>query len=300
MTVNTGNRLARPAPVPKPDEPSFIGRVVKAVRYLSGSPTAMIGSFIVLFWVLVAILAPWLAPYDPNAIDYVALANPRPSEAYLLGTDHLGRDILSRLIWGARTVLIVAPLGILSALIVGSTMGMVAGYYGGWVDEVLSRFSDLVLAFPVLILYVLLITTLGASAVNIILAVTISSSPAIGRLVRGQVLELRTRDYVAAAKLRGESAAYIMLVEILPNTRGPIIIDACLRIGWTIIMIGVLGFLGLGLPPPTPDWGGMVKDAAKVIFSYPHMAIFPSVAISSLVVGFNLLADGLRELADRD
>lgn len=289
-----------PTPAADTERYGLLSRVGGFLRYLLGSPTAMIGSGIILFWVLIAIFAPLLAPYDPNAIDYVALANPRPSETYLLGTDHLGRDILSRLIWGARTVLLVAPLGILSALVVGCIIGLTAGYYGGWIDEILSRLSDLVLAFPILILYVLLITTLGASAGNIILAVTVSSAPAIGRLVRGQVLELRTRDYVAAAKLRGESALYIMLVEILPNTRGPIIIDACLRIGWTIIMIGVLGFLGLGLPPPTPDWGGMVKDAAKVIFSYPHMAIFPSIAISSLVVGFNLLADGLRELADRD
>jgi peptide/nickel transport system permease protein len=300
MATETRTGIDRATPKSAAQEAGGGNRFMRIVRYLSASKTATIGSVIVLFWVVVAILAPWIAPYDPNVIDYAALGNPRPSGTYILGTDHLGRDMLSRIIWGARTVLIVAPLAVLSAFVVGSTIGMVAGYYGGWIDELLSRLSDLVLAFPVLILYVLLITTMGPSALNIILAVTISSSPAIGRLVRGQVLDLRTRDYVAAAKLRGDSAAYIMAVEILPNTRGPLIIDGCLRFGWTIITIGVLGFLGLGLPPPTPDWGGMVKDAAKVIFSYPHMALFPSIALSSLVVGFNLLADGLRELSDRD
>lgn len=270
------------------------------VRRLGDSPVAMMGAGLIVFWAVVAILAPWIAPHDPIVIDYEALLDPRPNRVYLLGTDQLGRDILSRIIWGARTVLIVAPTAVFSAYVVGCTMGSVAAYYGGWIDDLLSRLSDVIMAFPVLILYVLLITTLGPSALNIILAVTISASPNVARIVRGQVLDLRNRDYVAAAKLRGESAPYIIVVEILPNAAGPLIIDACLRLGWTIIAIGVLGFLGLGLPPPDPDWGGMVKDATKTMFSYPHMAIFPSIAISSLVIGFNLLADGLRELADRD
>jgi len=152
-----------------------------------------------------------------------------------------------------------------------------------------------ILAFPVLILYVILIANIGPSVINIIVATTIASAPGIGRIVRGLVLDLKEREYVAAARLRAESTLYIMIVELLPNCRGPLIVDACLRIGYTIITIGILGFLGLGLPPPNPDWGGMVRETTTVINVWPLMSIAPSVAIVSLVLGFNLLADGMRE-----
>jgi peptide/nickel transport system permease protein len=158
----------------------------------------------------------------------------------------------------------------------------------------------MILSFPVIILYLIIISVFGPSAFNIVLAVTVIASPQVARIVRGLTLELRERDYVAAAKMRGESAVYIMLVEVLPNARGPLIVDACLRMGYTTIAIGVLGFLGLGLPPPDPDWGGMVKDTYGMMSSFPHMSLFPCAAISSLVVGFNLLADGLREISMRD
>ncbi len=278
----------------------IVASVRIALRYIGTSPTAAIGLGIVVFWILVALLAPLIAPHNPIAIDYDALNDPRPNARYWLGTDQLGRDILSRIIWGARTVLTVAPLAVACAYIAGCAMGSIAAYYGGWIDEVLSRLSDVILSFPILVLYILLITTLGASAFNIVLAVTVASSPSVSRIVRGLVLDLRTRDYVAAARLRGENVAYIIIVEILPNAAGPLIVDSCLRLGWTIIAIGILGFLGLGLPPPDPDWGGMVREATRVVFTYPHTALFPSIAISSLVVGLNLLADGLRELARRD
>jgi peptide/nickel transport system permease protein len=172
---------------------------------------------------------------------------------------------------------------------------MLAGYFGGWIEVIVDRFSDLVLAFPVLILYVILIANVGASVVNIVIATTIASAPGIGRIVRGLVLDLKQQEYVAAARLRAESTFYIMVCELLPNCRGPLLVDACLRIGYTIITIGVLGFLGLGLPPPNPDWGGMVRETTTVINVWPLMSIAPSVAIVSLVLGFNLLADGMRE-----
>ena len=232
------------------------------------------------------------------------LADPTPKwmpwEEHWLGTDELGRDVWSRLIWGSRTVLIVAPIAVAMAYLVGCTMGMLAGYMGGWVDMLISRISDIILSFPVLILFIILISAFGPSAFNIIVAVTLASSPGIGRIVRGMILDLRNQEYVDAAKIRGESVFYIMVVELLPNARGPLIVDACVRMGYTIITIGVLGFLGLGLPPPDPDWGGMVVKAKAVISVWPHMAILPSIAISSLVVGFNLLADGLREISMRD
>ena len=275
-------------------------RVLRAIGLLRESPVAIIGSGLVLFWVVVAILAPWLSPYGPNAIDFTALADPTPSAVHWLGTDHLGRDMVSRLAWGARTVLTVAPIAVLTAYLIGCTMGMVAGYLGGWVDDLISFISDIILSFPVLILYIILISTLGPSALNIIVAVTFVSSPGIGRIARALVFDLRTREYVDAAKTRGERPLYIMLVEILPNARGPLIVDACLRMGYTTITIGVLGFLGLGLPPPDPDWGGMVKDTTAMMVVWPHMSLFPCIAISSLVIGFNLLADGLREISMRD
>ncbi len=277
-----------------------LGRVLQAIGLLRESPVAIIGSGLVLFWVVVAILAPWISPYEPNAIDFTALADPTPSAAHWLGTDHLGRDMVSRLAWGARTVLTVAPIAVLTAYLIGCTMGMVAGYLGGWVDDFISFISDIILSFPVLILYIILISAFGPSALNIIVAVTFVSSPGIGRIARALVFDLRTREYVDAAKTRGERPLYIMLVEILPNARGPLIVDSCLRMGYTTITIGVLGFLGLGLPPPDPDWGGMVKDTTAMMVVWPHMSLLPCIAISSLVIGFNLLADGLREISLRD
>ena len=263
---------------------------------LAGSVPAMAGIALVLFWAFAAALAPWVAPYPPNASDLAALAHPTPSARHLLGTDHLGRDILSRLLWGARTVLTVAPAAVLGAAALGCMVGLVAGYYRGWVDVVVTRVSDIVLSFPVIILYMIILAIYGSSALNIILVITVTKAPIIARIVRGITLELRGREYVAAAKMRGESPLAIMLIEILPNARGPLIVDLCLRMGYTIITIGVLGFLGIGLPPPDPDWGGMVKDTYGMMSVWPHMSLLPCAAISSLTIGFNLLAIGLREI----
>ncbi|MDR3488212.1 MAG: ABC transporter permease [Bradyrhizobium sp.] len=264
-------------------------------RRIFNSPTAVVGLLLIAAWVAAAILAPVLPLLSPTESDVTAMADPTPSAAHWLGTDILGRDILSRLIFGARTVLAVAPLSVAVAMVVGITLGMVAGYYGGWIDTLVSRVSDIVLAFPVLVIYVILIANVGPSAVNIVIATTIASAPGIGRITRGLVLGLKEQDYVAAAKLRDESTLFIMLVELLPNCRGMLIVDACLRIGYTIITIGILGFLGLGLPPPNPDWGGMVKESVTVLNVWPLMSLAPSIAIVSLVLGFNLLADGMRE-----
>jgi ABC-type dipeptide/oligopeptide/nickel transport system permease subunit len=197
-------------------------------------------------------------------------------------------------------VLIYAPLATICAYAVGILMGLLAGYRLGWWDTILSRIGDIVLSFPVLVLYVIVIATIGASGLNIVIAITFASAPGIMRIVRGLTLDLRNRDYVAAAQTRGESDWFIMLVEILPNARGPLIVDACLRLGYVVITIGILGFLGLGLPPPDPDWGGMVNESRKLAMAFPHMAVFPCIAISSLILGFNLMADGLREISLRD
>ena len=282
---------------------SAFGRALRSFALLRESKVAMVGVGLILFWIIVAILAPIISPFDPNA-QLQPFALPGTEYAgggvFWLGTDHIGRDILSRIIWGSRTVLFYAPIATASAYLVGILMGLAAGYYRGLIDEVLSFIANVILSFPVLVLYILVIATIGASGINIVIAITFASAPGIMRIVRGLVLDLRNRDYVAAAQTRGESPWYIMLVEILPNARGPLIVDACLRLGYVIITIGVLGFLGLGLPPPDPDWGGMINEARSMALAFPHMTVFPCIAISSLILGFNLLADGLREIALRD
>jgi len=271
------------------------------IRLLGESPVGTVGACIVLFWCLVAIFAPWLAPYDPNANQFDVGPVAPPSAAYWLGTDDQARDILSRIMHGSRIVLTIAPFATFCAYVVGCAIGLLAGYYRGWVDTVLMQVCNIILSFPVLILYVIIMVKFGPSALNIVAAVTFVASPQVARLVRSQTLELREREYVAAAKMRGESAWYIMLLEILPNARGPLIVDACLRTGYTAITIGTLGFLGVGLRPPDPDWGGMIRDTYGFLLGGDvHMALAPAFALSSLVVGFSLLADGLREISLRD
>ena len=276
--------------------------LIGSLRLLRESAIGMLGFSLVVFWILVALFAPLLAPYSPTEtyIPFLPPMSTTPFGVFWLGTDHLGRDVLSRMIWGARTVLFYAPLATGCAYIIGVTLGLLAGYERGWFDVFLSRLSDIVLSFPVLVLYVIIITIFGASGLNIILAVIFAASPGIMRIVRGLTLDLRNRDYIAAAQTRGERRWYIMFVEILPNARGPLIVDACLRLGYVIITIGVLGFLGLGLPPPQPDWGGMINESRNMILFAPHTSIFPCIAISSLVLGFNLLADGIREISMND
>lgn len=288
--------------------PSRWRRLWEGVSVLFASKVGVIGLVMVLFWVFVAIFAPLLTPYSPTEQDYTAQNQP-PSRAHPLGTDSLGRDIWSRLIYGARVVLVILPVtenfwlpggtalwGVFLGLLAGSTLGLIGGYLGGWIDEVVMRVLDAMMAFPVILLYMIIIAAVGASATNVVLAIAIVGTPGIARLVRSLALDIRTRDYIRAAETRGESPWYIMFVEILPNARGPIIIDAMLRVGYAIFAMGTLGFLGLGLPPPSPDWGSMVAKGRKFILSgSPWAALWPSVAIASLVVGLNLLADGLRE-----
>jgi peptide/nickel transport system permease protein len=281
----------------------IIERTVDAIVLLRESVVGMIGAGLVVFWIVVALSASWIAPFNP--LTPIMPLQPTFSEApdggtFWLGTDLLGRDILSRIIHGSQQVLLYGPLATFSAYLVGIPMGLWAGYRRGMADAVLSFIANVILSFPILVLYVVIIATIGASALNIVLAVTFASAPGIMRIVRGLVLDLRTREYVAAAETRGESPWFIMILEILPNARGPLIVDSCLRLGYVIITIGVLGFLGLGLPPPDPDWGGMINENRAMAMMFPHVALFPCIAISSLVLGFNLLADGLREIALRD
>jgi ABC-type dipeptide/oligopeptide/nickel transport system permease subunit len=263
------------------------------------SPTVVLGALMVGTWVFAALFAEAIAPFDPlQSKDPLQLpfSTGKDGSFYWLGTDLLGRDILSRLVYGARTVVLWAGLATATAFAVGLVMGLVAGFYRGWVDRILSFVANVILSFPVLVLYILVITTFGASGLNIVLAVTFASAPGIFRIVRAMTIDIATKDYVSAAVVQGEGAMRIMAVEILPNAAGPLIVDACLRLGYTTITIGVLGFLGLGLPPPTPDWGGMVNDGRAMAIAFPHMVLAPCVAISMMTLGLSLLADGIREI----
>ena len=280
----------------------------EALSILFSSKTAMVGFVIVMFWVTVAVFAPSLTPYTPYEQDWKA-PNQGPSAEHILGTDELGRDLWARLIYGARIVLVVLPVtekiilpggtaiwGVLVALVAGSTLGLISGYKGGWMDELVMRSLDAMMAIPVILLYLIIVAAIGASAINVVIAIAIVGVPGIARLVRSLTLDIKTREYIRAAETRGESDWFIMFVEILPNTRGPIIIDAMLRVGYAIFAMGTLGFLGLGMPPPSPDWGSMVaKGRTFILMGSPWAALWPSIAIASLVVGLNLLADGIRE-----
>ncbi|WP_292863377.1 ABC transporter permease [Mesorhizobium sp.] len=257
--------------------------------------SARFGISLILFWIVLALLAPWISPYPPNAQDMAALADLGPSAAHWLGTDLLGRDILSRILWGARTTLVVVPVATASAFGVGTAIGLASGYFGGLVDRAISGLSDIILSFPTLVLYIVLIASIGPSLINIVIAITLASAPSIGRIVRGLTLELRSQGYVAAAEMRGESTLFTLFFEILPNARGPLLADLSMRAGLAVVTVGTLGFLGLGLPPPDPDWGSMVAENVTMIPVYPYMALFPGLAMCSLVIGFSMLADGLEE-----
>jgi len=340
-----------------------------------GNSIGIAGLLICAFWLFTAIFAHLIAPLDPR-VQVAIMKNALPGaidsetqQVFLLGGDGLARDVFSRVVYGARIVLTIAPAATLIALLVGATLGLPAGYFGGRIDSVLSFLANLVLAFPVILLFYLLVTpgimdtpipyamagvlflfpiiffcvllytrlknrpgslalwlavtlvlgfwiyaglvfdadplgivSIEPSQLNIFMAVVFASSPGVFRIVRGLTMDIKTRDYVAAAQTRGESPWYIMLWEILPNARGPLIVDTCLRIGYTTILLGTLGFFGLGMGPESPDWGTSIKDGSKVaqLRLFYWQGIAPALALMSLVLGLNLLADALREESLRD
>ena len=331
------------------------------------------GVAICLFWLFTAIFSQVVAPFDPLG-QIVAMKDALPGSVvpdsggvYLLGGDKLARDVFSRMVYGSRIVLIIAPAATLFALMVGTTLGLPAGYYGGRIDTILSFLANLVLAFPVILLFYLLVTpgimdtplpyalagvffifpviffsvlfwtrfknrperlypllavtillggwvyvglvfdkdplgivSIRPNELNIFVAVVFASAPGVFRIVRGLAMDIKTRDYVAAAQTRGEGPWYIMLWEILPNARGPLIVDTCLRIGYTTILLGTLGYFGLGLAPESPDWGTAIKEASRLLRATIHPALPPVFALMSFVLGLNLLADALREQSLKD
>ena len=336
-------------------------------------PLGTAGILIVLFWLFTAVFADIVAPFDPLGM-FAALKNKLPGViepssglVQYFGGDKFGRDVFSRMVYGSQIVLVIAPAATAFAFMVGITLGLPAGYYGGRTDMVLSFLANLVLAFPVILLFYLLVTpgiretalpkvmaglfflfpivfltllfvsrfkerpdrlwiqlflvfaiggwvyaslvfdadpfgvlSLDPNELNIFVAVVFASSPGVFRIVRGLTMDVATRDYVAAAQTRGEGAWYVMLWEILPNARGPLIVDACLRIGYTTILLGTLGYFGLGLVPESPDWGTTIKEGSRLLRAYVHPALPPAFALMSFVLGLNLLADALREQSLKD
>ena len=258
---------------------------------------AAVGLGIVAVFVAVAALADLLAPYDPFVGD-LAQRLQTPTREHLLGTDALGRDILTRLMFGARTSLQIQLATIGIAVSIGTLWGLAAGYFGGWVDDISMRLIDILLAFPGILLAITIVAVLGSGFVNIILAIGIASLPGLARLVRGTVLGLRELEFIEAAHAIGESHLSIMFRYILPGTIAPLTVATSLRMASVLLSASALSFLGLGVQPPTPEWGGMLSDARDYMFSTPHAATIPGVAITIVVVGFNLLGDGLRDALD--
>jgi peptide/nickel transport system permease protein len=287
-----------------PAIPSVIVLYVLALRGWRESWVAILGVTLVCFWLLMAVTAPYLPLLDPNKplVPLVAPGGMGHGVSFLLGSDMRGRDVLSRTVWGCQRVLVWGITATSVAYVVGAGCGLIGGYLGGWWDEFVSFAGNVFLSFPVMVLFILVLNLLGQSGFNIIIAVTCSSAPVIMRIVRGLALDAKSRDYIQAAQTRGEHPLWIMLVELLPNVRGPIIVDACLRLGYTTVAITTLTFLGLGLQPPDPDWGLMIKEAATaaLLWKYSYMLIVPALSVSSLILGFNLIADGLREMSLRD
>ncbi|KIQ94428.1 Glutathione transport system permease protein gsiD [Anoxybacillus thermarum] len=258
---------------------------------------ALIGSGIVLFFILLAIFAPFIAPYDMND-QQLSMRLQAPSKDHIFGTDDFGRDIFSRVVYGARISLWVGFFSVLGSVVIGSLLGIIAGYYGRWVDAVISRIFDIMLAFPSILLAIGIVAVLGPSLKNALIAIAVINIPNFGRLIRSRVLSIKQEEYITAAKAIGMSDARILFHHILPNSMAPIIVQGTLAIATAIIEAAALGFLGLGAQPPNPEWGKMLADSKAYLTQAPWTMIFPGLAIMLTVLGFNLMGDGLRDALD--
>jgi peptide/nickel transport system permease protein len=269
----------------------------RAARRLLRRSGAMFGLAVVLFFVLVALFAPWIAPHDPLATSWNAVRQ-APGAAYLFGADELGRDVLSRIVWGTRASLLAGVVSVCISVAFGVPIGMLAGYVGHWVDALISRITDAMLACPFLILAIALAAFLGPSLTNAMIAIGISATPVFIRLTRAQVLAAKSEDYVEAARALGNPHLRIALRHISPNILAPLIVQATLAIAAAVIAEASLSFLGLGQQPPAPSWGSMLNTARNYVDQAPWMAIWPGLSIFLLVLSFNLLGDGLRDALD--
>ncbi len=270
---------------------------MRAWRRFRHHPPALIGLGIILTFLTLAAAAPLISPYDPVAQDLTS-AIQGPSAEHWFGTDQLGRDIATRLMYGARISLMIGVLAVLIGLVVGVPLGMVAGYYGGWADLAISRLADMMFAFTSILLALTLVAVLGINLRNVIIAVGVSVIPVIIRLVRSSVLSLREEPFVEAARALGGSDFRIITRHVFPNSLTPVLVHGTLSIGVSILLAAGLGFLGLGVQSPTAEWGTMLGEGRQFIFSAPHMTTFPGIAIFLAILAFNLLGDGLRDALD--
>ncbi|HZG58975.1 MAG TPA: nickel transporter permease [Anoxybacillus sp.] len=266
-------------------------------RSFKKNKMALVGTGIVLFFILLAVFAPMIAPYEINEQN-LSMRLKAPSNEHLFGTDDFGRDIFSRVIYGARISLWVGFFSVLGSVIVGSLLGIIAGYYGRWIDGMISRIFDIMLAFPSILLAIGIVAVLGPSLKNALIAIAIINIPNFGRLIRSRVLSIKQEEYIMAAKAIGMSDARILFHHILPNSMAPIIVQGTLAIATAIIEAAALGFLGLGAQPPNPEWGKMLADSKDYLTQAPWTMIFPGLAIMLTVLGFNLMGDGLRDALD--
>ena len=264
------------------------------LRLLLRSGTFLAGAVIVVFWAVCAAFGTYIAPQDPYADDLLNTLDP-PSADHWFGTDQLGRDVFSRVIVGAHDILTVAPLATILGTVLGAALGLLTGYFRGYVDDAVSRMIDAVNALPLVIIALLALVALGTSNVTVIVVIGFVFAPIIARTVRSAVLSERELDYVAAARLRGEGPLYIMFVEILPNVLPPILVESTVRLGYAIFTVATLSFIGFGIQPPSPDWGLAISESYGLIDGgYWWTVLFDAFAIASLVVGVNMLADGIQ------
>ncbi|WP_026576823.1 ABC transporter permease [Bacillus sp. UNC438CL73TsuS30] len=268
-----------------------------SLSLLMDNKAAMVGAFIIIFYILVALFAPLLAPFDPYKVDLPHKLLP-PSEHHWMGTDDKGRDILSRIIYGSRLSMGVGFAAVLFGAFFGIILGLIAGYYGKWVDTIIMRIMDVMLAFPGILLALAIISALGPSLINVTIAVGVFSVPLFARIVRGSTLEVKRLEYIDAIRSLGANDFTIITKHIFPNILSPIIVQGTLRLATAILSAAGLSFLGLGAQPPSPEWGTMLSNGRDFIFSAPFMALFPGLAISILVMGFNIFGDGLRDAFD--
>lgn len=269
-----------------------------AWRRMRYSITARIGMIISLIIIATALLAPVVSPYDPKLDSDLDNARQAPTAQHIMGTDRLGRDIFRRIVHGAGLSLSVGFVAVLTAGIAGTILGLVSGYFGGWVDMIIMRIMDIMMAFPSMLLAIAIVAIRGNGLFNTIIAISIVGIPGYARLVRSMVLTLREQDFILAARMVGVRTPIIILRHILPNSLSPIIVTATMGIGGAILSAAALGFLGLGAQPPAPEWGAMISEGVPFLRQTPHMVFFPGMAIMLTVLGFNLLGDGLRDALD--
>ncbi len=278
--------------------PGPIRRVLRVAPLLRSHPLAAVGLFFLLAFLVMALFAPWLAPYNPAALDLVHRLAP-PSHAHWLGTDELGRDILSRLIYGARLSLTVAISVVGLSFVLGLTLGGLAGFYGRWIDILINTFlMNAFLALPGILLAIAFVAFLGPGLLNLILALSIGGWVGYARLVRAQVLAIREREFVEAARSLGAGDLRIFVRHIVPNILQPLIVQAAIGMAGAVLAAATLSFLGLGVPPPTSSWGQMLNDARPYLFDAPHLVVFPAIAVALCVLSFNFLGDALRDYLD--